>query len=40
MARDYADKGVRVLLVNPNDADRYPRDSLDAMKERVEADGG
>jgi AhpC/TSA family protein len=40
VARDYADRGVRVLLVNPNDADRYPADSLEAMKERVAADGG
>src|SRR5213596_376228 len=39
-ARDYADRGVRVLLVNPNDADRYPADSFDAMRERVAGDGG
>jgi hypothetical protein len=31
---------VRVLLVNPNDADGYPADSLEAMRERVEAEGG
>jgi peroxiredoxin len=40
VARDYADRGVRVLLVNPNDARRYPRDSYEAMQERVRADGG
>jgi peroxiredoxin len=40
VARDYADRGVRVLAVNPNDADRYPADSFEAMKERVKADGG
>jgi peroxiredoxin len=40
VARDYADRGVRVLLVNPNDAVRYPRDSFEAMRERVRADGG
>jgi hypothetical protein len=40
VARDYASQGVRMLLVNPNDAERYPRDSLDAMRARVEADGG
>jgi peroxiredoxin len=40
VARDYADRGVRVLAVNPNDAERYPADSLEAMRERVEADGG
>jgi hypothetical protein len=39
-ARDYAERDVRFLLVNPNDAERYPRDSLDAMTRRVEADGG
>src|SRR5688572_5930872 len=40
VARDYADRGVRLLLVNPNDAERYPRDSFEAMKERVSEDGG
>jgi peroxiredoxin len=40
VARDYEDRGVRVLFVNPNDADRYPRDSFDAMRGRVEDDGG
>ena len=39
VARDYADRGVRMLLVNPNDAERYPRDSFDAMRERVEREG-
>ena len=37
-ARDYPD--VRFYAINPNDADRYPRDSAEAMKERVDADGG
>jgi AhpC/TSA family len=37
-ARDHPD--VRFLAVNPNDAERYPRDSFEAMRERVEADGG
>ena len=36
VARDYADRGVRMLAINPNDAERYPRDSLDAMRARVE----
>ena len=36
VARDYAGEGVRMLLVNPNDAERYPRDSLEAMRSRVE----
>jgi hypothetical protein len=35
LVRDYADRGVRVLQVNPNDAERHPRDSLDAMRARV-----
>jgi peroxiredoxin len=34
-ARDYADRGVRFLAVSSNDAERYPRDSYDAMKARV-----
>ncbi len=39
VARDYQGR-ARVLLVNSNDATRYPRDSAEAMRERVEADGG
>ncbi|HUE26229.1 MAG TPA: thioredoxin family protein [Solirubrobacteraceae bacterium] len=34
-ARDYAARGVRFLAVNPNDAQRYPGDSLEAMRQRV-----
>jgi hypothetical protein len=37
-ARDYPQ--VTFLAVNPNDGERYPADSYEAMKERVEADGG
>jgi peroxiredoxin len=37
VARNYAEKGVPFLQVNSNDADRYPADSLDAMRARVEA---
>jgi peroxiredoxin len=37
VAHDYADRGVRVLAINPNDADRYPRDSVQAMRARVAA---
>jgi len=36
VARDYADRGVRTLAINPNDAERYPRDSTEAMRTRVE----
>jgi peroxiredoxin len=39
-ARDYAARGVSFVAVNPNDAERYPADSFDSMRERVEADGG
>jgi peroxiredoxin len=38
VARDYADRGVRVLAINANDAGRYPRDSFDAMRKRVAAE--
>jgi peroxiredoxin len=36
VARDYAERGVQVLAINANDAERYPRDSLEAMRERVQ----
>ena len=36
VATDYAAAGVRVLAVNPNDAERYPRDSAAEMRARVE----
>ena len=39
VAGDYGGRGVRTVLVNPNDAERYPRDSFDAMRARVERDG-
>jgi peroxiredoxin len=35
VARDYEARGVRTLAINPNDAERYPRDSPEAMRERV-----
>lgn len=31
VAEDYAPRGVRMLAINPNDASRYPADSLAAM---------
>jgi peroxiredoxin len=34
------DAGLPFVLVNPNDAERYPRDSFEAMQERLEEDGG
>ncbi len=38
VALQYESRGVRFLAVNSNDAERYPHDSLDAMRERVEAE--
>ena len=35
VAEDYADRGVRFLAVNSNDASRYPADSFDHMKRFV-----
>jgi peroxiredoxin len=35
-ARDYAGRDVRFLAINSNDAERYPRDSPEAMRQRVE----
>ena len=39
VARDYAERGVRVVAINSNDAARYPDDSFEAMVERVEREG-
>ena len=38
VGRDYGARGVRFLAVNSNDAERYPNDSLEAMRERVRAE--
>jgi peroxiredoxin len=38
-ARDYAGR-VPFFAVNPNDGERYPADSYEAMQERVRDDGG
>jgi peroxiredoxin len=35
-ANDYSARGVRFFAVNSNDADRYPADSREAMRKRVE----
>jgi peroxiredoxin len=37
-ARDYTDKGVQFAAINSNDAERYPRDSYEAMRARVAAE--
>ena len=39
VARDYEPRGVLFLAVNSNDAERYPADSLEAMRERVTNEG-
>jgi peroxiredoxin len=39
VARDYGDQGVRFLAINSNDGEKYPDDSLAAMKERVKTEG-
>src|SRR5688500_3176444 len=39
VANDYSDRGVRILAINSNDAERYPADSPKAMRERVESEG-
>ena len=33
--RDYRDKGVALVAINPNDATKYPEDGFDAMKVRA-----
>jgi peroxiredoxin len=35
VASDYADRRVRTLAINSNDSSRYPRDSYEAMQQRV-----
>ena len=37
--RDYKSRGVQLVAINPNDANKYPADSFDKMKERA-ADKG
>ena len=39
MAEDYAPRGVRVLAINANDAERYPADSPAAMARFVRGSG-
>jgi peroxiredoxin len=39
-ARAYGTRGARFLAINSNDAERYPADSHEAMRSRVEAEGG
>jgi peroxiredoxin len=39
LQRDYAGRGVRLVAISPNDAERYPDDSFDEMKKRAEEAG-
>ena len=39
VARDYADRGVRVVAINSNDAASHPEDSFDEMQKRAAAQG-
>lgn len=39
VATEYAERGVRSLMINSNDAERYPADSPEAMRERHQAAG-
>lgn len=36
VAKSYAARGVVTFAINPNDAERYPHDSVEAMRERVQ----
>ncbi|MFW5925621.1 MAG: thioredoxin family protein [Myxococcota bacterium] len=37
--RDYAGRGVQLVAINPNDAEAYPDDSFERMKQRAEEKG-
>ena len=39
VAAEYEPRGVHMLFVNSNDAERYPADSLEAMQRRVSEEG-
>jgi peroxiredoxin len=39
IARDYADRGVRVVAISSNDAETYPEDSFEEMRRRAESRG-
>jgi peroxiredoxin len=37
--RDYGDRGVQLVAINPNDDEKYPDDSFDEMTERAASKG-
>jgi peroxiredoxin len=39
IAQEYADRGVRVVAINSNDAERHPEDSFEEMRKRASARG-
>ncbi|MDR5703982.1 MAG: redoxin domain-containing protein, partial [Armatimonadota bacterium] len=39
LQREYASRGVQFLLINPNDATKYPEDSFENMVRRAEEKG-
>jgi peroxiredoxin len=39
LAREYADRGVRIVAVSSNDAEAYPADSFDAMVDHARGAG-
>ena len=39
LQRDYEPRGVRLVAINPNDDERYPDDSFEAMVERARERG-
>jgi len=39
LQRDYTDRGVQLVAINPNDATTHPEDSFERMVERAEAKG-
>jgi hypothetical protein len=39
VSRDYAERGVRVVAVNSNDASSHPEDSFEEMQKRASAEG-
>src|SRR4051812_45137426 len=39
VAADYDGRDVQTVFINPNDPQRYPRDSFDAMRDRGQVEG-
>jgi len=39
LQREYAERGVALVAINPNDDVRYPDDNFDAMKQRAQEQG-